>query len=163
MRWPLAWIAIIAGCASGEGPQQPLPFSHAVHAAQEIECVDCHPGAERGVEAGLPSIGGCLRCHMRPQGNPKGGAQHADQIVRQRAAEGGAFRWVQVTRNSAHVYFSHRAHVTFAKMSCSDCHGDVASWAAPPRSPNPSLVDMGACMSCHRKRGASNECQACHR
>jgi c(7)-type cytochrome triheme protein len=97
---------------------------------------------------------------MRPQGDL---ALARDQVVRDRADKGGAFRFVQVTRNPGHVYFSHRAHVSFAKMTCENCHGDVTSWAQPPRAPEPSLVDMDACMACHRKQGASTECQICHR
>lgn len=153
------WILAVAGCGSPEVPEQPLPFSHAVHVAKHaIGCVDCHAGAERGVEAGLPAIGGCLRCHVKPQGQSGG-----DQVVRDRAAKGGPFRWVQVTRNPGHVYFSHRAHVSFAKLTCADCHGDVSTWAEPPRTPNTELMKMDACMGCHRKRRASNECQVCHR
>jgi len=162
VKWALALIASVAGCGLGtDVPEQPLPFSHAVHVGRHaIACVDCHAGAARGVEAGLPPIGACLRCHMQPQGDPASGR---DEVVRRRAAEGGQFRWVQVTRNPGHVYFSHRAHVTFADMPCTDCHGDVATWAEPPRSVARDLVDMDACMDCHRERGASNECQTCHR
>lgn len=158
MRWLLA--ILLAAC-SGAKPEQPLPFSHAVHVgAQQIDCVDCHAGARDGVEAGLPAIGKCLRCHVRPQGDPP---SERETRVRARAAEAGAFRWVQITRNPGHVYFSHRAHIHLAHMSCADCHGEVATWDGPPTAPAPELVNMSACMRCHRERGASNECLTCHR
>jgi c(7)-type cytochrome triheme protein len=162
MRWAriAALAVLVAGCGADK-PKQPLPFSHAVHAgAQEIPCTDCHRGAVDGVEASLPSIGQCLRCHMRPQGEPP---SDVEALVRARAAEPGPFRWIQVTRNPGHVYFSHRAHAHLAQMTCADCHGDVATWDEPPTAPTADLVDMGACMSCHRQRGASNECHVCHR
>ncbi len=161
------WVALLCvtaslsgACSSGESqPEQPLPFSHAVHAGQQaIACTDCHRGAMVRTQASLPSLGVCLSCHMRPQGE-----SGRDQVVRERAAQGGAFRWVQVTRNPGHVYFSHRAHTSFAKMECAECHGPVASWSRPPAQPIQKLVDMGACMSCHRERGAPNECKTCHR
>ena len=158
----MRWIAVIGliGC-SGSRPVQPLEFNHAVHAgAHQIACTDCHAGARDGVEAGLPSIQLCLSCHVRPQGDPP---SQREARVRQIAAEGGPFRWVQVTRNPGHVYFSHRAHIHLAKMECADCHGDVARWTEPPAEPDPELVDMGECMTCHRRRGASNECNVCHR
>lgn len=151
----------VLGCGADEQPQQPLPFSHAIHAgAEAIACTDCHAGAETEAGAGLPALGTCMRCHMRPRGqqpNPR------EQTLRTLAAQGGPFRWVQVTRNEGHVYFSHRAHVAFAKMTCEGCHGDVRTWAASPTQPNADLLSMSACMDCHRERGASNECLTCHR
>lgn len=159
MRWVI--IAALVGACSGNKPVQPIQFSHAVHAgAHQIPCTDCHAGARDGVEAGLPSIGGCLRCHVRPQGDPP---SEREAKVRALAASDEPFRWVQVTRNPGHVYFSHRAHIHLADMTCADCHGDVATWDEPPTEPTQDLVDMGACMSCHRQRGASNECHVCHR
>lgn len=147
----------LGACSSKATPEQPLPFSHAIHAGQQaIACVDCHQGVETRAEASLPAIGVCLGCHMRPLGE-------RDQVVRERAAEGGAFRWVQVTRNAGHVYFSHRAHVSAAQMPCTECHGEVSTWAEPPTTPNQKLISMDACMSCHRERGASNACLTCHR
>lgn len=161
MRWVLVLaIAQYYGCG-GKEPVQPLPFSHAVHAGQEaIACTDCHTGAETAAIAGLPPFVDCLRCHMKPQGeqpNPR------EQKVRELAARSEPVRWVQVTRNPGHVYFSHRAHVSFADMECSDCHGAVEEWTKPPTRPRADLVSMDACMDCHRQTGASNECLTCHR
>lgn len=161
MKWWLVFATLwVCGCAA-DVPEQPLPFSHAIHAGQQaIACTRCHAGAERGVSAQLPSIAVCMSCHMRPQGSA---TPPRDQAVRERSAKRGPFRWVQVTRNPGHVYFSHRAHVTFGEMGCDRCHGEVATWAETPRSPEGKLVDMDACMTCHRERKASNECDTCHR
>ncbi|HUH04447.1 MAG TPA: cytochrome c3 family protein [Kofleriaceae bacterium] len=155
----LALIALAA--CSGSTPEQPMPFNHAVHVARQgVDCTTCHPGATTAAQAGLPAIAVCLSCHMRPQGDPP---SVAEARVRAIAAAGGPFRWTQVTRNAGHVYFSHRAHTVFAEMSCESCHGAVQEWIEPPSAPNPALVDMDACMSCHRERGVSNECKTCHR
>jgi hypothetical protein len=154
----LVWLGV--GCG-GETPVQPLGFNHAIHVQKhEIECTKCHVGALVAAQASLPPLSSCLDCHMKPQGDPP---SEAEAEVRRIAAEGKPFRWVQVTRNDGHVYFSHRAHTSFAEMECAECHGPVEEWTEPPTAPNAALVDMEECMSCHRSRGASNECQVCHR
>ena len=162
----VALVALVAlGCrAPRQAPPQPLPFSHALHlqvelADRKLTCTDCHAGAERGAHAGLPALPTCLRCHMRPQGDPP---TEREGLVRAAAAAGGGFRWIQVTRNPGHVFFSHAAHVSVAKLACTLCHGDVAQWREPPRRPIAKLTSMRACMSCHRARGASNSCETCH-
>lgn len=157
---PLVGLIGLIACSSAT-PEQPMQFDHAVHTAKQgMECTECHPGATTRAEAGLPSIAFCLGCHMRPQGDPP---TEAEQQVRVVGAAGGPFRWVQVTRNDGHVYFSHRAHTTFAEMPCADCHGAVEEWTETPRAPNAELISMDACMDCHRERGVSNECKVCHR
>lgn len=173
MRPLLLGLAIVlAGCGVSNAPAQPIEFNHALHLSKELAakldqrplvCTDCHAGAERGQNAGLPALSVCLRCHMKPMTNAKGEVSAEEPKVRELAAKPAAFRWVQVTRNPGHVYFSHRAHVGIGKMTCQECHGDVASWTKPPRKPNLRLQSMSACMACHRQRGASNECGVCHR
>lgn len=156
----LVAVAWMPSCG-GETPVQPLPFNHAIHVQKhDMECTECHVGALVGARASLPSFESCLGCHMKPQGDPPTDAERA---VRRIAAEGKPVRWVQVTRNDGHVYFSHRAHTSFAKMECTECHGEVDKWTEPPTEPNAELVSMKACMSCHRSRGTSNECLVCHR
>ena len=154
-------LAAAASCSARKAPPQPLPFNHQLHAGKhEIPCTDCHMGAERGAAASLPSMGQCLACHMKPQGDPPSAME---QRVRELAAGDEPLRWIQVTRNPGHVYFSHRAHVALGGMKCARCHGDVTRWTRPPRRPEAKLRDMDACMSCHRQNGASNECATCHR
>lgn len=153
----------ILACSQQEEPiVQPIPFSHAKHIATKdspkLACTECHTGAETKAAAGLPSLDRCLQCHMKPQS--KNGN---DAVVRELAIRGGPFQWHSVTRNAAHVYVSHRAHVTLGKMECSVCHGDVTSWDAPPTSPNRKLMSMDRCLECHREKGAATACAACHR
>ena len=158
-------LAGLAGCLEpAEAPAQPIPFDHSLHVVLEIDgarlaCTACHPGAERGAHAGLPALASCLRCHMRPQGDPP---SELEREIRVAGAAGGPFRWIQVTRNPGHVYFSHRAHVTGAGMACADCHGDVAAWREPPMVPVADLTSMNRCIDCHRERGAPTDCGTCH-
>ena len=141
---------------------QPIAFSHTRHLVGEtspkLACTECHTGAERQAVAGLPSIDRCLQCHMKPQSSLT-----TERAVRDAAARGGPFAWKQVTRNAGHVYFSHAAHTAGADIPCSFCHGDVASWTAPPSRPDPHLENMAACVNCHREHGASTGCPTCHR
>jgi c(7)-type cytochrome triheme protein len=158
-------LAVLAACRGPiAAPPQPIPFDHSLHlqirlASGPLACTDCHPGAERGTRAGLPALATCLRCHMRPQGDPPG---EREQLVRAAAAAGRPFGWIQVTRNPGHVHFSHGAHVTLAGMPCAACHGEVARWSRPPTAPSAELTDMGRCLACHRERGAPTDCETCH-
>ncbi len=155
-------IAMVATCGvRPPAPIQPIAFNHQLHAGKrEIGCTTCHAGAERSAAAGLPALTTCLGCHMKPQGSPP---SLAEAYVRELGASATPVRWVQVTRNPGHVHFSHAAHVTLARMSCTQCHGDVSRWTAPPAQPEPRLVSMGACQTCHRKEGAPLGCATCHR
>jgi c(7)-type cytochrome triheme protein len=155
-------IAILLAACGGDpaAPEQPIAFNHAIHVGEEkIPCTDCHVGAETGTHATLPALSRCLLCHMKPQGDEP---NERERVVRELASQRTPVKWIQVTRNAGHVYFSHRAHVTLAKMPCADCHGDVAAWEAPPTSPNQALRSMDACLACHRAQGASTECATCH-
>lgn len=164
--WVVAAIAAAAaafllarGPHQAASPAQPIAFNHALHLAgkPQLACRDCHPGAEREAAAGLPSLDRCLLCHIKPQSS-----RPQEQAVRQLAARGGEFSWRQVTHNPGHVHFSHRAHVSIAHMPCATCHGDVATWTAPPTTPEAKLTSMEACVDCHRERGASTNCRSCH-
>jgi hypothetical protein len=139
---------------------QPIPFNHEKHVSgkPKLACTVCHPGAEREARAGLPSLARCLSCHMKPQSQSAGEAR-----VRELAMQPVWPRFTALTANHAHVFFSHRAHVGTAGMSCARCHGDVAHWTEPPTEPAYWLQSMDLCLDCHRKEGASTRCITCHR
>jgi hypothetical protein len=139
--------------------EKPLAFDHKIHVEdEEIECTECHSGAETGVHAGLPAVRECMDCHKRAKG------EHPDEPkVREYAKRAEQIPFVQVNRYPGHVYFSHRAHVRFAGMDCQECHGDMASLSEPVSEPTASLTTMAGCMDCHRERQASLECAACHK
>lgn len=160
MRWLV--IMLVACSAAPRMPEQPIAFNHALHVTLDLDghklrCTDCHAGAEKAEHAGLPALRDCLRCHVRPQGS---GSPREAEV---RALAGSPVHWVQVTRNPGHVYAPHRAHVGIAKLPCEECHGDVASWTAPPTEPVQRLLHMTECMQCHRTHGAPTRCGTCHR
>ncbi len=163
----LVLVALVACSGPTHVPENPIAFDHARHLALDLDgrrlgCVDCHAGAERAEHAGLPALRACLRCHVRPQLGPDGQPNPREARVRELAVP-GEFHWVQVTKNPGHVYAPHRAHVGIAKLPCSECHGDVASWRAPPTEPIDRLRHMAECIGCHRQRGAPTTCGTCHR
>ena len=153
-----AWLASAAGAPVPV--VQPIPFNHRVHVkGEEMPCSDCHAAADQA-RAGLPDIRICHECHKQPQGDDPSAAQ-------MKVLEYGKARrqipWVRVHALPGHVYFSHRAHVAFANMTCEECHGDVGDRTEAVALPSPGLDSMSACMSCHAERGASLECASCHK
>lgn len=137
---------------------QPMPFDHRRHVVdEELACVDCHGGVEKGAAAGFPSVKKCLLCHdEEEEGSPAA-------AIAEHAARGEEIPWIQVDRVVGHVYFSHAMHVKVGGMECSECHGDVATRTEPVTAPLVAHLDMETCMGCHESRGASNDCLACHK
>jgi hypothetical protein len=46
------------------GPEQPIPFSHRLHAGHKaIQCQYCHPYVGHSNHPGLPPVEKCLHCH----------------------------------------------------------------------------------------------------
>ena len=156
---PVLCTCLLRGPGGEEpGPAQPLAFNHALHAEQDLGCLDCHTEADKGAYATLPRVKACLLCHAEPQG------EHPDEPkVRAFAEDPGAIPWVQVNRVAGHVYFSHEAHVRWGGMDCAECHGDVRRSTAPPTESQVDDLTMERCMECHSQRGASNDCLTCHK
>ena len=52
------------GVYQGYAPEQPIKFSHSIHAGDnKIACEYCHHSAEKGKNAGIPSVNVCMNCH----------------------------------------------------------------------------------------------------
>ena len=46
-------------------PEQPIYYSHTVHAGiNQINCLYCHGGAQESKHANIPSVNVCMNCHM---------------------------------------------------------------------------------------------------
>ena len=138
----------------GVGPQQPLPFSHRVHAGdKQISCLFCHPYADRAPYAGLPATGECLLCHDKiiPDFPPI-------QDLKTYYRNGEPIPWVRVYRLPDFAHFDHRLHLRQG-IDCGRCHGDVK--AMDRIFPN-ERIRMGFCIDCHRQKQASTECFRCH-
>ena len=145
---------------SGRGPQQPIAFSHEIHAGKlGMSCLYCHSSAEKSPIANLPAVSTCMGCHKIARAD-------RPEIVKLTgyADRGEQVPWVEVYALPVHVKFNHKRHVK-AGIRCQDCHGPVETM--PVLNQVPSLR-MGWCVSCHRQRlndpkfPATMDCLACH-
>jgi menaquinone reductase, multiheme cytochrome c subunit len=126
----------------GYAPQQPVAYSHALHAGKlGLDCRYCHNTVERTAAAAIPPTQTCMNCHTRIRAE---GVKLA--IVRDSAKSGLPIHWVRVHDLPDYVYFNHSAHVTRG-VPCASCHGrvdqmDVITQVQP--------LSMGWCLDCHR-------------
>jgi len=75
--------AISLGRQQNYSPEQPIAFSHALHAGiNQIDCKYCHIGVERGKQATIPSVNICMNCHKAIQQGPTGDTTQIAKIYR---------------------------------------------------------------------------------
>lgn len=140
--------AIFVGVAApattdvGYTPQQPVAYSHALHAGQlGIDCRYCHNTVEVSAGAAIPPTQTCMNCHAKIRiDSPK------LAMVRDSFSTGLPINWVRVHDLPDYVYFDHSAHARRG-VGCVSCHGridtmEVVSQIAP--------LSMGWCLDCHR-------------
>lgn len=132
---------------------QPIPFSHKVHGASGLDCLDCHAGAKSQAAAGLPSAQKCMYCHVSIRTD--------SPAIRQIAAAqktGEPIQWVHIYRVPDFVFFSHASH-SKAGVDCTNCHGPVAERDVLSLEVS---TKMQRCVACHRERRAATDCALCH-
>lgn len=141
--------AVNLGRYQGYEPDQPIAFSHKVHAGEnKIDCQYCHSGAMESKRAGIPSANVCLNCHTVIKKGTNTGTKEIAKIYKA-IDEDKAIQWVKVHNLPDHVYFNHAQHVNAGKMDCTECHGDVANMG---RIQQVNDLSMGWCLDCHRKK-----------
>jgi hypothetical protein len=147
----IAAIFVIGGLvrffptASNQGyaPEQPIPFSHKLHAGDnKIACMYCHTAAETSQHASVPAVQVCMNCHSVV----KGDSPHI-QKIKKAYSEGKPIEWVRVHELPDYVYFPHKRHVAKG-LACETCHGNVKGME---RIQQVSALTMGWCMDCHRQ------------
>ncbi len=136
------------------GPEQPIPFSHRLHAGHKsIQCEFCHPYVGRSNHPGLPAVEKCLYCHNYIIANHPWILKEHEYFN-----TGTPTPWKKVYYLPEHVLFNHQRHIR-KEVACQECHGRVET--------QDRLVGerfkMGFCIECHRERGATIGCWlACH-
>jgi hypothetical protein len=142
---------------SARRARQPISFNHQKHVKDlELPCSTCHEFFEKETFSGLPSAEVCASCHLEPQGK----SEEEKKLVRL-LQRGASLDWKPLFRQPAHVFYSHRRHVMAAKLDCGVCHGGIAQTREPPLRVR--TLRMKDCLDCHRRRGVSMDCTACHR
>jgi len=151
----------------GYAPEQPVKYSHAVHAgANQIPCQYCHYSADKGRFAGIPPAGVCMNCHQNVK------TEHPEvQKVRAAVENNEPIKWKRVHFLPDHATFDHSVHVN-GGVECQTCHGPIQEMAVVEQW---APLTMGWCLDCHREKGielaeAGNEhragqltdCVSCH-
>lgn len=138
----------------GAGPQQPISFSHRLHAGDKnIDCRFCHSYVDRSIHPGLPSVEKCLFCHNHIiSKHPEILKEHNYFNTRTPVP------WKKVFFVPEHVLFNHERHIK-KDVACIACHGDVKSTDRLKKRE----FEMGFCIECHRAKNANLDCWlSCH-
>lgn len=155
----LYWSLMGVGVYEGYAPEQPIKFSHKIHAGDhEINCVYCHSSAEKGKHSGIPSVNVCMNCHKGIQEGKRWGTEEIAKIYE--AAGWNVdeqkydkpekpVKWIKIHNLPDHVYFNHSQHVVVGQVECQTCHGEVQTFDYPMHQEAP--LTMGWCINCHRE------------
>jgi hypothetical protein len=126
----------------GYRPQQPVPYSHKLHAGDlGIDCRYCHNLAEVSTHANVPPTQTCMNCHklILPESSKL-------LPVRESWATNVPIAWERVHQLPDYAYFNHSAHLA-AGVGCSTCHGNIAEMEVVQQA---QPLSMGWCLDCHR-------------
>jgi len=128
--------------AMGYAPEQPVPYSHALHAGNMgIDCRYCHTSVETTAKANIPPTATCMNCHATVRTTSE-----KLTLVRQSAETGEPLRWVRVHDLPDFVYFNHAGHIQ-SGVGCVSCHGRVDRMEVVEQV---KPLTMGWCLDCHR-------------
>lgn len=164
--------AIGLGRSPGYKPEQPIYYSHKVHAGtNQISCLYCHGGAQEGKHANIPSVNICMNCHMaineysgkdkliKEDGTEVNGTAEIQKLYKYAGFDPAVSKvwdptkakpmeWSKVHNLPDHVYFNHSQHVKAGKVQCQTCHGEVQKMDVAYQFAD---LSMGWCVNCHRE------------
>lgn len=135
------------GRTQGYAPDQPIKFSHLIHAQEnDIDCQYCHHIADYSLSAGIPSNNVCMNCHNVVREGTLSGRFEINKI-HQAQEKGEPIEWIRIHKLPDHSFFSHAQHVNAGKLDCTDCHGLVETMHIVQQQED---LSMGWCITCHR-------------
>ena len=164
--------AIGLGRQQGYQPEQPIYYSHKVHAGiNQINCLYCHGGAWESKHAGIPSLNVCMNCHKvissyekGPKlydegGNEINGTNEIQKLYKYAGFTPGpgavwdpsrakSPEWVKIHNLPDHVYFNHAQHTRVGNVACQTCHGNIQEM---DKVQQVAELSMGWCINCHRE------------
>ena len=159
------------GRSQGYKPDQPIYYSHKVHAGtNQISCLYCHGGAQQGKHSNIPSINVCMNCHMaineyagkdkliKEDGTVVDGTNEIKKLYKYAGfdpavskqwdpSKAKPIEWNFVHALPDHVYFNHSQHVVAGKVQCQTCHGEIQKMDIAQQYAD---LSMGWCINCHR-------------
>lgn len=143
-----------ASPATRIGPEQPIPFSHRVHAGvKSIQCQFCHPYVDRSVHPGLPPVEKCLYCHQYIIANHPWIQKEHHYFNTNTPTP-----WKKVFYVPEFVFFRHQRHIK-KDIECQQCHGQIETMDRIPAK----RFEMKFCVDCHKLKEANLGCWlACH-
>ena len=141
-----------------QGGDQPIKFSHRVHAGDnQIQCQYCHVYARRSKVSGAPAVAICMGCHRFV--NP--GLSEIQKIGKFWEAK-QPIPWVKIHDIPDFVRFNHSRHVMAKNenfpsgIPCQQCHGPIETMDVVKKY-NPDFGMMGWCLDCHLKQPGTLE------
>lgn len=180
------------GWEPGQAPRRDVRFNHNWHVVdQELECTDCHEGAESEDKAGLPEMeacaechdetddttdekAGCLLCHEFRQPHPDCTDEHcAEEDLPDITATIGPqpYRNLRYPSDERPGGFSHETHFENG-IECAQCHGGIREQDSDFVPSGRYMPKPQRCLDCHgrqlrnftHERHAEKEvaCSACH-
>jgi len=147
------------GYQQGYQPDQPIKFSHKLHAGTHgINCQYCHSGARVGKSAVIPSANICMNCHKQIAEGPQYGKEEIGKIYKAIGWDPEKkeyiadyvqepIKWNRIHNLPDHVYFNHSQHVVAGKQECQTCHGAIETMEVVAQE---NSLGMGWCIDCHR-------------
>ena len=155
-----AWnIMTGVGVYQNYAPEQPIKFSHKLHAGDnQVDCNYFHSSARHSKHSGIPSASVCMNCHTYINEGPSGTEEiqkiydavgfdpEKGQYIE--GYEEKPIKWVRIHNLPDLAYFNHSQHVVAGGLECQDCHGPVEEMEVLAQH---SELTMGWCINCHRE------------
>jgi mono/diheme cytochrome c family protein len=167
------WVvtgAIGLGRQQGYQPEQPIFYSHKVHAGiNQISCLYCHSNAMDSKHATVPPLNVCMNCHAaindythgpklyREDGTEVDGTAEIQKLYSYtgydpktssyNTANAKPVEWIKIHNLPDHVFFSHAQHTKAGQVQCQTCHGPIQEMNEVKQF---APLSMGWCINCHR-------------
>lgn len=126
----------------GYMPDQPIPYSHALHAGQlGIDCQYCHTSVTVSAKANIPPTETCMNCHSQIKTESPKLAPLYDSWE-----TGKPIEWIKIHKIPDYAHFNHAAHVNVG-VGCVSCHGRVDRMEVVYQD---QPLSMSWCLDCHR-------------
>jgi len=162
--------AIGLGRQQGYQPQQPIFYSHKVHAGiNQISCLYCHSNALASKHATVPPLNVCMNCHAaindyskgpklyREDGSEVDGTAEIQKLYSYvgydpktssyHPENARPVEWTKIHNLPDYVFFSHAQHTKAGKVQCQTCHGPIQQMDEVHQF---APLSMGWCINCHR-------------